>query len=240
LMTQTAAIEKISKDHALTTAGSRKLARVALANYFASAMLMPYQQILDAARAERYDIELLGHRFRCSFEQVCHRLTSLRRPGKEGIPFHLIRVDIAGNISKRFSASGIRFARFCAACPRWNVHAAFLTPGSIRVQLSQYPNGSNYVSIARTLRKETGGYRSSQPMQAIELGCDINNARELVYADGLNLETPDSGVPVGVTCRLCERIDCEQRAFPPLQYPLTVNENIRGISFFAPVDPIKM
>ncbi len=94
--------------------------------------------------------------------------------------------------------------------------------------------------MARTLRKETGGYRSSQPMQAMELGCDINHARELVYADGLNLETPDSGVPVGVTCRLCERIDCEQRAFPPLQYPLTVNEDVRGISFFAPVDPIKM
>ncbi|MED5464823.1 MAG: short-chain fatty acyl-CoA regulator family protein [Myxococcota bacterium] len=235
LVTQTPTINKISKSHGLTAPGSKKLCRVVLANYFASAILMPYDEILSAARAERYDIELLGHRFRCSVEQVCHRLTSLRRPGQEGIPFHLIRVDIAGNISKRFSASGIRFARFSAACPRWNVHAAFLTPGTIRTQISQYPNGKHYLSIARTLRKDTGGYRSSQPMQAVEIGCDIRHARELIYADGLNLETLESAVDVGVTCRLCERIDCEQRAFPPLQHPLSVDENVRGISFYAPV-----
>jgi hypothetical protein len=232
-----ATIDRISRNQSLTSPGSKKLCRVVLANYFAGAILMPYKEFLDSARAERYDIELLGHRFRCGFEQVCHRLTSLRKPGHEGIPFHLIRVDIAGNISKRFSGTGVRFARFSAACPRWNVHAAFLTPGSVRVQVSDYPNGAQYLSIARTLRKETGGYKSSEPMQALEIGCDIGHARELIYADGLNLETLESAVPVGVTCRLCERMDCEQRAFPPLQHPLQIDENVRGLSFFAPVNP---
>ena len=234
-LTQSAALESVSRDRLLTTEDSRALCRVALANYFAAAVLMPYRPFLEAARSERYDIELLCHRFRASFEQVCHRLTTLRRSGTEGIPFHLIRIDIAGNISKKFSGSGIRFARFSGACPLWNVFAAFLTPGMFRVQTSRMPDGTAYFSVARTLRKETGGYHSPHPMEAIEIGCEVRHARELVYADGVDLENLDAAVPVGVTCRLCERMDCEQRAFPPLHYPLQVDENVRGVNFYTPV-----
>ena len=211
----------------------RALARVALANYFAGALIMPYARFLAAAKAERYDVELLEHRFRTSFEQVCHRLTTLRRPGAEGVPFHLVRIDIAGNISKRYSASGIRFARFSGACPRWNVHAAFLTPGAIRTQLSSMPDGTNYFCIARTVRKAGGGHRVPQSRLAIGLGCVIEHAPELVYSDGVDLASEAARIPVGTTCRLCDRMDCRQRAFPPLQHKLTVDENVRGLSFYA-------
>ena len=236
LLTQSETFERLAMDERITTEGSRALARVALANYFAGAMLMPYQRFLEAARAERYDVELLGHRFRTSFEQVCHRLTSLRRKGNEGVAFHLVRIDIAGNISKRFSSSGLRFARFSAACPRWNVHKAFLTPGMMRIQVSQMPDGRSFFCIARTLAKESGGYRGEQHVQAIGLGCDVRFADQLVYSDGIAFESAEASVKVGVTCRLCERMDCAQRAFPPLQHPLEINENVRGASFFAPVD----
>ncbi len=242
LMTQGDTLTRLSQNEILTNADSRALCRVALANYFAGAVLMPYQEFLDAARAERYDIELLGHRFRTSFEQVCHRLTSLRRKGAEGVPFHLVRIDIAGNISKRFTASGLRFARYNAACPRWNVHKAFTTPGMIRVQLSTMPDGRNFFCIARTLEKSVSGYRSEHHVQAIGMGCDVRFAEELVYSDGMDLSSDEASLKVGITCRLCERMDCEQRAFPPLQHPLQINENVRGASFFAPVGeerPIK-
>lgn len=235
LLTQGEAIGRIASDPILTTDVARSLCRVALANYFASAVMMPYDAFLAAARAERYDIELLGHRFRASFEQVCHRLTTLQRPGAQGVPFHMIRVDIAGNISKRFSASGIRFARFSGACPRWNVFAAFLTPGRIRVQLSRMPDGRTYLCMARTVTKGSGGFRSPQAILAVGLGCDVAHARELVYADGLDLDDQTGIVPVGVSCRLCERMDCEQRAVPPLEHPLEVDENVRGLSFYAPL-----
>ncbi len=219
-------------DHPLLrTNASKALARVALANYFAGAVLMPYERFLRAAKAERYDIEILARRFQTSFEQVCHRLTTLRRPGSEGVPFHFLRIDIAGNISKSFSASGIRFARFSGACPRWNAHAAFLTPGLIRTQLSEMPDGRKYFCIARTLQKDTGGYRGQHAMQALGLGCEMGHAKELIYADGLRLDQPP--VPIGVTCRLCERTDCEQRAFPPMQQAFKVEENLRRTSFYA-------
>ena len=226
-------LTRMARDHLLTTDDSRALTRVALANYFAAAAIMPYQSVFDAARVERYDVELLGHRFSASFEQVCHRLTSLRRPGAEGIPFHLVRIDIAGNISKRFSASGIRFARFSAACPRWNVHTAFLTPGMIRVQLSQMP-GATYFCIARTIRRDRR-FHAPHAVQAIGMGCEVRYAREMVYADGIDLDNLHAAVPVGVTCRLCERMDCQQRAFPAIQHRLQINENLRGLSFYAPV-----
>ncbi len=233
LIAHSDAFTRMARDQLLTTDDSRALTRVALANYFAAAAIMPYQSFFDAARVERYDVELLGHRFASSFEQVCHRLTTLRRPGAEGIPFHLVRIDIAGNISKRFSASGIRFARFSAACPRWNVHTAFLTPGMIRIQLSRMPDAT-YFCIARTIRRDRR-FHAPHAVQAIGMGCEVRYAREMVYADGIDLDNLDAAVPVGVTCRLCERMDCQQRAFPAIQHRMQINENLRGLSFYAPV-----
>lgn len=219
----------------LTTPDSVTLGKVALANYFAGAVLMPYERFRQSAEDVRYDIELLGHRFRTSFEQVCHRLTTLQRPGREGVPFHLVRVDIAGNISKKFSASGIRFARFSGSCPRWNVHKAFLTPQTVRTQVSEMPDGTRYFSISRTIRKSRAGYGSPHTLLAIELGCEIRHARRLVYADGVDLDSPEATVGTGVTCRLCERLECGQRAFPPIQHRLFLDENVRSVSFYAPV-----
>ncbi|MFN7132354.1 MAG: short-chain fatty acyl-CoA regulator family protein [Myxococcales bacterium] len=235
LLTQRDTLDALLREGELSTPDSHALARVALANYFAGAVLMPYAPMLEAARAERYDIELLGHRFRTSFEQVCQRLTTLRRPGAEGVPFHMLRIDVAGNISKRFSASGIRFARFSGACPRWNVHAAFMTPGMIRIQLSRMPDGNVYFCLARTVRKDSGGYHAIHTVHAIGLGCRVEHARELIYSDGVDLSNLDAAVPVGVTCRMCDRMDCEQRVHPALQHPLKVDENVRGVNFYTPV-----
>jgi hypothetical protein len=238
ILTQHARIDRIVADAHLTSDGSRGLARVALANYFAGAVLMPYGPFLEACRQERYDIDVIGRRFRVGFEQVCHRFTTLRRPGAEGVHFHMIRIDVAGNISKRFSASGIRFARFSGACPRWNIFQAFMTPGMIRLQLSRFSDGATYFCLARTIHKDSGGYHAQQPVQAIGLGCRIEHAREMVYSDGMDLENVHLATPVGVTCRLCERSDCEQRAFPSIRHPLQVDENVRGVSLYAPV-PLK-
>lgn len=220
----------------LNTPESVKLCRVALANYFAGALLMPYDDFHRFAEEVRYDIELLQHHYTASWEQVCHRLTTLRKPGSSGVSFHFVRVDIAGNISKRFSGTGIRFARFSGSCPRWDVHAAFLTPGRIRTQLSKMPDGTAYFCVARTIRKSYG-YASGDALMAVGIGCPVRDAKKLVYADGYDLENLEAAVPIGTSCRLCERVDCEQRAFPPLQHGLKVDENVRGRSFYAPVVP---
>jgi predicted transcriptional regulator len=198
---------------------------------------MPYERFLAAAKATRYDVELLGHRFRTSFEQVCHRLSTLQRPGSEGVPFHFLKIDTAGNISKRFSASGIRFARFGGACPRWNVARAFMSSHDLRIQISRMPAGETYFCVAKVVRRRHGGYRAAETVHAVGLGCRLTDARQLVYADGFDLEAfDDQVVPIGVTCRLCERRDCDQRAFPSLQQPLKLDENVRGVGFYSTVD----
>jgi predicted transcriptional regulator/transcriptional regulator with XRE-family HTH domain len=227
-------LDEIARGAGLASDASRKLCRIVLANYFAGAVVMPYASLLEAAVAERYDIELLGHRFGASFEQVCHRLTTLRRPGAEGIALHMIRVDLAGNISKRFSASGIRFARFAGACPRWNVFGAFSTPGAVRVQVSEMPDGERFFCVARTVHRVRGGYHAPRAVQAIGLGCELRHASELVYADGVDLADREGATPIGVTCRLCPREDCEQRAFPSIRDPLVIDDNVRRGSIFAP------
>ncbi len=214
------------------------LARTALANYFAAAVMMPYSRFLEAARATRHDLDVLQHRFGASFEQVCHRLTTLRRPGAEGVPFHLIRVDVAGNISKRFSASGIQMARFGAACPRWNVYDAFATPGMLRIQVSQTPDGAAYFCVAKTIspigrQTRFHPYGARITRLAIALGCPLSHARDMVYADGLNLDDPKIITPIGVSCRICERINCAERSMPSRSYTLKVDENRRGLSAYS-------
>ncbi|MBU1432250.1 DUF2083 domain-containing protein, partial [Myxococcota bacterium] len=171
-------------DPRLTSETASALCRVALLNYLAGALLMPYAPFLAAARAARYDIEVLAHRFSVGYEQICHRLTTLSRPGALGIPLHLLRVDIAGNISKRLSLSGIQFARFSGVCPRWNVHAAFTRPREIRTQLSEMPDGQRFFCWARTVQRGGPGHHASRTVYAIGLGCRVEHASEVIYADG--------------------------------------------------------
>ena len=186
--------DRIVEKSRLTTPDSVTLCRVALANYFAGARCScRTAPFLESARTFRYDIELLERRFGVSFEQVCHRLTTMRRPGEEGVPFHFIRVDIAGNISKRYSASGIRFARFSGLCPRWNVHAAFMTPGMVRTQVSRMPDGTTYLCVARTVRQSLGGFGAAHPLHAISLGCEVSHAKHLVYGDSVDVHNPNVG-----------------------------------------------
>jgi len=216
----------------LKSTDSETLATLALGNYFAGAVLMPYGPFLEEAREKRYDIELLGHRFRTSFEQVCHRMTTLRRPGAEGIPLHFIRVDIAGNIIKQFSVSGIRFPRFGAGCSLWNVYRCFQQPGRIRTQVSRMPDGGRFFCLATTIRRGLGGYKDEHTIQAIGMGCRAEHARGMVYSDGIDIDNGAADVRIGVTCRLCDRKGCAQRAFPALATPLRVTLDERGVSPF--------
>jgi len=234
-------LERLGAGGKFTTIEADKLVRVTLANYFAAAVMMPYDRFLTAARETRHDIELLERRFGASFEQICHRLTNLRRPGAQGVPFHLVRVDVAGNISKRFAGSGMAIARFGGACPRWNLYDAFATPGMIRRQVVRMPEGSTYFCIARTTgsspRPTLRGHNArATGRHAIGLGCAIAHARELVYADGVALDDPELVTPIGVSCRRCERTDCADRAMPSLHHKLTVDENRRGLSTFVATD----
>jgi predicted transcriptional regulator len=181
-----------------------------LVSYAASALLLPYDAFRAAAEELRYDVERLQRRFGASFEQVCHRLTTLRRPGHEGVPFHFLRRDAAGNLSKRFSASGLQLPHYGAACARWALHAAFLTPGRIVAQIARMPDDSRYLFIARTTAAP-GGHAAPAAPKAVMLGCALAHGARTVYAAGA------VEAPVGVTCSLCPRQNCADRAAPSAQ-----------------------
>ena len=207
---------------------ARGIAKIGLANYFAGAALMPYQAFLETAKTERHDLERLSTQFGVSIEQVAHRLSTLQRPGHNGIPFFFVRVDQAGTITKRHSATRLQFARFGGACPLWNVHRAFETPGQFLRQLAETPDGVRYLSIARDVTKGGGSFNAPLRRFAIALGCEVKHAHELVYADGLDVARPEAYEPIGISCRLCERPSCHQRSVPPLERQLIINENERS------------
>lgn len=211
---------------------ARRLYRVTLANYFAAAVMMPYPAFLAAAETLNYDIHVLAQRFNTGFEQVCHRLTTLSRPNARGIPFFMLRVDNAGNVSKRFSSGTFPFSKFGGTCPLWTVHSTFDTPDRLLKQVIELPDGTRYFSVAQAVRRPVAPHPHPQPRFAIALGCEIRHAAKLVYAAGMDLETRE-GTPIGVNCRLCERENCAQRAEPPITRTLILDETTRRVSSFA-------
>jgi predicted transcriptional regulator len=208
---------------------ARAIAKIGLANYFAGAAQMPYSAFLAAAQECRHDLEILSARFGASVEQVAHRLSTLQRPGNKGIPFFFVRVDQAGTITKRHSATRLQFARFGGACPLWNVHRAFETPGRFLLQLAETPDGVRYISLARDVSKSGGSYGAPVRRYAISLGCEVRHADSLVYADNLDVTNASAFEPIGISCRICERKTCHQRSVPPLERRLTINNDERGV-----------
>ena len=212
---------------------SKKLSTVALLNYTGAAIVMPYEPFFEECMKQRYDVELLQNTFSTSFEQVAHRITCLQDPKMKGIPFHMLRADVAGNISKRFSLSGIEIPRYGGACPRWNIYTAFTMPGKIHAALSKMPNGEKYICIARTVEKGIGKHGMFKTLLSIGLGCQSKYSKDFVYADSLNLNDKKSETAIGVNCRTCDRMDCQQRAFPPLHKKFDIDLNKRGISVYV-------
>ncbi|MFJ5879956.1 short-chain fatty acyl-CoA regulator family protein [Kitasatospora cineracea] len=211
----------------LTSPQAADLARIGLANYFAGALLMPYAAFHTAAEDLRYDVELLQARFGVGFETVCHRLSTLQRTGRRGVPFSFLRADRAGNISKRQSATDFHFSRLGGTCPLWTVYEAFSAPGRILTQVAEMPDGKRYFWIARTVTHGGHGHRAPRSEFAVALGCELRHAHRLVYSEGIALDRGQAATPIGLGCRICERSDCAQRARPPAAGRLAVDPDRR-------------
>ncbi len=222
-------IDSMVTDGKFTSDESRTLARLGMANYFAAAVVLPYRQFHDVSENFRYDIERLSAFYQVSYETVCHRLSTLQRPSMRGVPFSFVRVDRAGNMSKRQSATGFHFSSTGGTCPLWNVYETFANPGKILVQIAQMPDGRSYMWVARTVERRASRYGQPGKTFAIGLGCEVRHASRLVYSRGLDLSS-DSATPIGSGCRVCERDNCPQRAFPALGRALDLDEHRSTVS----------
>lgn len=224
-------IEGVLAVAAFRSAEAFEVCRVALANYAAAALVMPYSAFARAARETRHDIERLGAEFGVSLEQVCHRLSTLQRPSQRGVPLYFLRMDSAGNITKRHSATRFHFARFGGTCPLWNVHEAALTPDRFAVQVAEMPDGVRYLCVARSIVKPSGSFRQPSRRYVLGFGCELMHAEELIYGDVVDLQSQP--VQIGSSCRICERESCQHRAFPPLEGRIKVPQDRRSIVPFV-------
>jgi predicted transcriptional regulator/DNA-binding XRE family transcriptional regulator len=208
---------------------TRRLLKVSLTNTLAAAILMPYAAFQQTAEATGYDLARLQARFGVSYEQAAHRLTTLSRPTARGVPFFLMRVDQAGNISKRYASNAFPFSRFGGACPRWRLHSAFRTPGRVVTQIVETPDGGRWFTLARTVDRQGHDASTEGHDLAIGLGCELKHAHRLIYARGLDLNAPEV-TPIGPACRLCHRHPCAERAAAPVDRALTVDDWSKSVS----------
>ena len=226
-------MDRLLAEAGLKESETGQLGLLALAGYFAGALMMPYEPFYEAARQSRYDMDLLCRRFGASFEQVCHRLTTLNRPGLRGIPFFFLRVDEAGNITKRLSAGGMELARQGGACGRWLPHQIFRTPNQIKTQLAELEDGFRLITLARTVSPpRTGPAHIAAPLHAVVLGCEMKYASDIMHADDLAQHKNAPIVPIGMGCSLCERAACQHRGAPPLGRPLQFDSTRRQSGLF--------
>ncbi|MDP3299258.1 MAG: short-chain fatty acyl-CoA regulator family protein, partial [Phenylobacterium sp.] len=217
-------VASVLSEGGVATESGERLTRRALASYAAAAILMPYRAFARAVEARRYDVEALARQFAASFEQTAHRMTTLQKPGQERVPFFFIRVDEAGNVSKRLDGAGFPFARHGGGCPLWSVHHAFRTPRQIVTQWLELPDGHRFFSIARTVSAGGGAYGAQRVERAIALGCAAEHADRLIYTQGRPGLGADAATPIGVTCRLCHRTDCTARSAPPIGRQILVDD----------------
>ncbi|MDO8802408.1 short-chain fatty acyl-CoA regulator family protein [Phenylobacterium sp.] len=206
-------VDAVLAEGTFATESGERLTRRALASYAAAAVIMPYSAFARAVEARHYDVEALARQFGASFEQTAHRLTTLQKPGQERVPFFFIRVDPAGNVSKRLDGAGFPFARHGGGCPLWSVHQVFKTPREIVTQWLELPDGQRFFSIARTVTAGGGSFGSPRVERAIALGCAAEHAGKLVYTQD---QPAQAATPIGVTCRLCHRTECTARSAPPI------------------------
>lgn len=219
-----AALDRLSEAADPPSLQTKRLLRISLANALAAAIRMPYAGFHAAAEALAYDIGVLKARFGVSYEQAAHRLTTLARPGARGVPFFLIRADSAGNVSKRFASLSFPFSRFGGACPRWNLHTVFKTPGRVVTQIIETRDGARYFTISRTVKRQPAAWRGPDDGElALGLGCELKHAHRLVYARGVDLTLP-AVTEIGPTCTLCDRPNCLERAAPPRGRTLMFHE----------------
>ncbi|MDF2621514.1 MAG: transcriptional regulator, family [Xanthobacteraceae bacterium] len=229
---QSELIDQHVVDAGFRSATAREVCRLSLQNYYAGALMLPYRRFARLAREKRHDLDILAAITGASLEQVCHRLSSLQRPGEKGVPFYFLKVDRAGNVIKRHSATRFQFARYGGACPVWNVHEAFEQPSRTLVQVGEMPDGVRYLCLARGTSKPATRYGARERRFALGIGCELSYAGELVYADGLDLKSA-AVAPLGVNCRICPRASCPERAFPPLDREIVLDPDRRGVVPFS-------
>ena len=229
-------IDKLVAEGKFTSEESTTLARLGLANYFAAATVLPYAQFHEVAEKFRYDVERLSAFYSVSYETIAHRLSTLQRPSMRGVPFSFVRVDKAGNMSKRQSATGFHFSSSGGTCPLWNVYETFANPGKILVQIAEMPDGRSYMWVARTVERRASRYGQPGKTFAIGLGCELRHAHRLVYSEGLDL-SGNIATPIGAGCRVCERDNCPQRAFPALGRALDIDEHRSTVSPYLVKQP---
>ena len=230
------AVEQALQDGRHASDSGRQLIRRGLIGYAAAATVMPYGAFARAAEARAYDVEGLARDFDTSFEQTAHRLTTLQKPGQERVPFFFLRLDRAGNVSKRLDGAGFSFAHHGGGCPLWSVHETFSRPGEILTQWLELPDGKRFFSVARTVTASGGGFGQPRTLRAVALGCAAEHAHRLVYTRMQPALTAEQATPIGVTCRLCQRIECPARAAPPVGRELLPDDYHRGRAPYAFAD----
>lgn len=223
------ALDAAVDNPALSSERARQLARRYLSAYVAGAILFPYERFLEDAESLRYDIDALSERYNASFEQMAHRLVTLRRENAQGVPFGFLRSDPAGRLTKHFPLPGLLLPHGGYACPLWAIYSAFRTPGQIVRQPVRFLDGSRFLFIAKAVTRRSSGFTDQALPHSILIATDILHADRMVYADGLNLADAQADTPVGPTCRLCTRRDCASRQEEPFA-PTSPTEERSGMA----------
>lgn len=222
-------IDALTRGAAFGDRTAERLFRRYLGQYFAAALVMPYARFLRACEATGYDLPVLERRFAVSREQLAHRLTTLGRVGARGLPFFLMRLDRAGQVSKRYAGPAHpALVEAGGRCPLWRALSLVDRPGETLTELVEMEGGVRLLTMASGIEKAGRSVSGVTARFVIVLGVEASLADGLAAARGRDLK--GAATPIGPGCRRCTRPDCPQRSHPPMGRSLLTTERERRVA----------
>ena len=144
------------------------------------------------------------------------------------MPFFFLRIDKAGNVTKRFNATPFTLAEQGGSCPVWDIHSAFAAPDVIIPQFVEMPDAGQFFTLSRTTNRPAISRHTQARRLVVTLGCERAHVRRIGYATPLNWDDTTTIAKIGINCHVCPRRSCGQRAYEPLHVNLPVDANRRG------------
>ncbi|MFN3674350.1 MAG: short-chain fatty acyl-CoA regulator family protein [Sphingomonas pseudosanguinis] len=222
-------IDALTRGAAFGDRIAERLFRRYLGQYFAAALVMPYARFLRACEATGYDLPVLERRFAVSREQLAHRLTTLGRVGARGLPFFLMRLDRAGQVSKRYAGPAHpALVEAEGRCPLWRALSLVDRPGETLTELVEMEGGVRLLTMASGIEKAGRSISGVTARFVIVLGVEASLADGLAAARARDLK--GAATPIGPGCRRCTRPDCPQRSHPPMGRSLLTTERERRVA----------
>jgi predicted transcriptional regulator/transcriptional regulator with XRE-family HTH domain len=216
-------LDQLTRRAGLKQAEAERLCRNGFARRLGEAALAPAARLAEATRELGGDVARLSDRFALRPLRIMARLAAVGAGHGSLPPAFVLVLDASGGVLSRIPGAGFPFARFGPFCARLPIFDALMSGRPLQAELT-LPDGSAFLAV--TIAEEGAAADGLPPPRRLAL---IGWRRETAGEIARHWAAV-AARPIGVTCRLCERLDCAHRVHAPVTRPAALLSHVVGPS----------